>query len=120
MMAVAVKRHLITLLLGLFVLCALLFIGAFLATHFNGTIYTDSIPGVNNGYLVAWRVMVYGLLVGCWQHIVHLAARLRGASPDRSGQVRYRKHIAALCFGFELLVVQNALGTVMTLLVTGG
>jgi hypothetical protein len=110
-----IRKHLFLLLSVMLTLAAFFLVGLGLTRYFNEGVLPE-IMGNNGQYLLAWRLLIYGLVISYWPRLVSmLISRRYGheteASPDK--RIYRRQPIVLVCLAFEFLVVQNIIGVLL-------
>ncbi|MGH1486961.1 MAG: hypothetical protein ACRBCI_12135 [Cellvibrionaceae bacterium] len=106
------KRYFLMMSLFLLAVLLLLLIGLGVATYLGNQQPLDYLPGTDNGYLLAWRIFLYGVLLALLSpSVAALIIRLQKQSHNiNKALLRYHQQrlLIAIVF-YELVFVQNGL-----------
>lgn len=84
-----------------------------------GVSFLASLPDVNYPLLLAWRVLLYTTVLVFWKpFVLRMAEQQRHANTELStALIKQRPHLIIYMLIFELVIVQNLPGQLLTLLV---
>ena len=107
-----VQRHLFLLLSGTLMLAVFFLAGFGLMRHPGTSVLLDVIDN-NYLYLMAWRVLMYIVVIIFWPRLVNTIALRRNNGSPVTEKAERRGPVIWVCLAFELFIVQNVIGVLL-------